>query len=288
MPGIIVSRPVFNTLFKLAHEQGLSINAFLTRLLESSGQGDVAQASAGGAEAAGPADDMVNGAEVPTGEKGTLRQARTQEDAAAVGQGERADAVGVGVREVGTVRVADVTGGRVEPVAAQVQVAAPDRQAAPPQPPAAEPPAPAVTTYQNGSAPHAWQRDQTSANGQAAATGSGANGESFDRYTGGPAASSHVANEAASGPVPGQPSGTVWDRVVSMAGKKFATSRGKKFSYKITGEYVIVKESGARIPRSQFHKAEQMWPVSGPSRLVGVYAPSVVWSIMKEVVGEGA
>ncbi|MDA0676708.1 MAG: hypothetical protein O2788_01735, partial [Chloroflexi bacterium] len=65
-------------------------------------------------------------------------------------------------------------------------------------------------------------------------------------------------------------------------GHKFATSRGKKFSYKVTGEYIVVRESSARIPRSQFDKAQKMWPVAGPSRLVGVYAPSVVWAVMKE------
>ena len=46
MPGIIVSRPIFNTLFKLAHDEGLSINAFLTKLLEKSGPDAIAGAQA--------------------------------------------------------------------------------------------------------------------------------------------------------------------------------------------------------------------------------------------------
>ena len=50
-----------------------------------------------------------------------------------------------------------------------------------------------------------------------------------------------------------------------------------------TGEYIVVRDSQARIPRSQFDKAQKMWPVTGPSRLVGVYAPSVVWAVMKEL-----
>jgi len=79
---------------------------------------------------------------------------------------------------------------------------------------------------------------------------------------------------------------SIWKRVVSMEGHKFSTSRGKKFTYKVNGEYVIVKNSSARIPRSQFAKAEKMWPVKGPSLLVGVYAPSVVWAIMKDLLPE--
>jgi len=47
MPGIIVSRPIFNTLFKLAHEEGMSINAFLTRLLENAGPDAVKQVATG-------------------------------------------------------------------------------------------------------------------------------------------------------------------------------------------------------------------------------------------------
>ena len=91
------------------------------------------------------------------------------------------------------------------------------------------------------------------------------------------------ADPGAGGQVRGRRIGnSIWDKVVSMEGRRFATSRGKRFSYKVTGEYIVVRDSSARIPRSQFDKAEKMWPVSGPSRLVGVYAPSVVWAVMRE------
>ena len=266
MPGIIVSRPVFNTLFKLAHEQGLSINAFLTKLLESSGQGGLSQAAAAGGEAGDVADELVSGAEVPAGARG-----------AAAGHGERATTVAAAsqqiARETAVTRPAE-TPGRAEPVYAQGHDAA------------SRPPASAgapisgsghVTSGQPGFASAAGSANGASSAGHGPVVSAGSNGHST---------AGHDAAGAGGAASAGQPAEGIWGQVVSMAGKKFATSRGKKFSYKISGEYVIVKESDARIPRSQFEKAQQMWPVSGPSRLVGVYAPSVVWSIMKEIVDQ--
>ncbi len=205
MPGIIVSRPIFNTLFKLAHDEGLSINAFLTRLLEKAGTDDVAQA--------------VNG-RVTQVEPTSLPAADSTNDVPVAGS---------------------ITGERREPSTS------PQRQ---PEPPAIS----SNTGGFESRAPHV----------EAPQTGVGVD-DSGD-------------------PLPGRRIGsTVWDKVVSMEGHRFATSRGKKFSYEVTGEYIIVRESQARIPRSQFDKAQKMWPVSGPSRLVGVYAPSVVWAVMKEL-----
>ena len=185
MPGIIVSRPIFNTLFKLAHDEGLSINAFLTKLLEKSGPEAVSQAAASAPAAAQPVTQI---------------------------QGAEQDG----------------------PVPVQSQPTAPEIKPI--------------------------RYEQAAEESEAR----------VDQGTGELAAPRRIGN-------------TVWDKVVSMEGHRFATSRGKKFSYKVTGEYIVVRDSQARIPRSQFDKAQKMWPVTGPSRLVGVYAPSVVWAVMKEL-----
>ncbi len=188
MPGIIVSRPIFNTLFKLAHEEGLSINAFLTRLLENAGPDAVKQAAA-------------------------LKQVSA--DSSQASPDVAADMAG---SEVDAATTPGVRQHNVRPI----------------------------------------------------------------EYDDEPEPVSAVSGEEDR--APGRKIGnSVWDKVVSMEGRRFATSRGKKFSYKVTGEYIIVRDSQARIPRSQFDKAQKMWPVTGPSRLVGVYAPSVVWAVMKEV-----
>jgi hypothetical protein len=211
VPGIIVSRPIFNTLFKLAHEQGLSINAFLTKLLENAGTEGVSQAAAGSFQVVEPVEQVVD-------ERNEVR--------------------------VGAANFREIEAGpaNVTPLTAL-------------------PVAPPV---------HA---------GQA--------GDSYIGETEKNAAALNGRPGRAAAAVSGDDAGgAIWNRVVAMEGKKFATSRGKKFSYKVSGEYVIVKESSARIPRSQFAKAEKMWPVKGPSQLVGVYAPSVVWAIMKEMADQ--
>ena len=187
MPGIIVSRPIFNTLFKLAHEEGLSINAFLTKLLENSGP-DAVKHAASGAEATQPA--AAPPAPVPFADQGGFNT-----------------------------------------------TALPDS------------PAPNVRPIEYDDEPQVTRVSATAA---------------------GSVDSDRIGN-------------SVWDKVVSMEGKRFATSRGKKFSYRVNGEYIVVRDSQARIPKSQFDKAQKMWPVTGPSRLVGVYAPSVVWAVMKEL-----
>lgn len=209
MPGIIVSRPIFNQLFKLAHDEGLSINAFLTKLLETSTSENGAPQAAGDAPQSAERVDQVV-------------------DAGSTGR-------------VGSESVRSVEG---------------------------TVPAPAP----------------------ASGNGHLSNGHSANSYIGeteknAPAPVERAPQRSSSDGGDGEDSG-IWKRVVELEGHKFSTSRGKKFSYKVAGEYVIVKESSARIPRSQFAKAEKMWPVKGPSQLVGVYAPSVVWAIMKEMVGD--
>jgi hypothetical protein len=217
MPGIIVSRPIFNTLFKLAHEEGLSINAFLTKLLEKAGPDALTQAVTGGSEGAGSSADPV-----------------TNESAAPMAAGVEIAGTEQVAAHVGSAQAARV--GQSEAVRAEERAAA-------------------------GTGFDSPGRDSGDVSRPAdAAAGSATDGQGRGRRIG----------------------NSIWDKVVSMEGHRFATSRGKRFSYKVTGEYIVVRDSSARIPRSQFAKAEKMWPVSGPSRLVGVYAPSVVWAVMKE------
>lgn len=202
MPGIIVSRPIFNKLFKLAHDESLSINAFLTKLLENAGPDALSPAA--------PARPQVseNGASPASHGLDMVGSERDAEDAESV-QPEPAATRQHQVRQIDY----DV---EREPVGARAPMDTGERQRG--------------------------------------------------RRIG----------------------DSIWDKVVSMEGQRFATSRGKRFTYKVTGDYIVVRDSQARIPRSQFDKAQKMWPVSGPSRLVGVYAPSVVWAVMHELVDQEA
>jgi hypothetical protein len=74
----------------------------------------------------------------------------------------------------------------------------------------------------------------------------------------------------------------LWGRIEQSAGKAIATKRGQDFTYEIDAGYMTVNESGARIPRSQFKKALNQWPQSGPSNMRGIYAASVVWAVLAD------
>jgi hypothetical protein len=74
----------------------------------------------------------------------------------------------------------------------------------------------------------------------------------------------------------------LWERIEKSAGTAISTKRGQDFTYKVESGYLTVNESGARIPRSQFKKALNQWPQSGPSNMRGIYAASVVWAVLAD------
>ena len=49
------------------------------------------------------------------------------------------------------------------------------------------------------------------------------------------------------------PFDNLWKRIKERAGHSISTKRGQDFTYKIESEYLMVIESGVRIPKSQFN-----------------------------------
>jgi hypothetical protein len=84
------------------------------------------------------------------------------------------------------------------------------------------------------------------------------------------------------GNVPTSSFEALWSRIEQSAGESISTKRGQDFTYEIEAGYLTVRESGARIPRSQFKKALNQWPQSGPSNMRGIYASSVVWAVLAD------
>jgi hypothetical protein len=74
----------------------------------------------------------------------------------------------------------------------------------------------------------------------------------------------------------------LWGRIEQSAGNAISTKRGQDFTYEVESGYLTVRESGARIPRSQFKKALAQWPQNGPSNMRGIYAASVVWAVLAD------
>ncbi len=79
----------------------------------------------------------------------------------------------------------------------------------------------------------------------------------------------------------------LWERIEENAGVEISTKRGLGFTYGVEAGYLTVRESGARIPRSQFKKALGQWPASGPSTMRGIYAASVVWAVLADRLAPG-
>ena len=63
---------------------------------------------------------------------------------------------------------------------------------------------------------------------------------------------------------------TLWRRIELNAGTEMFTRREQSFTYEVEAGYLIVRESGTRVPCSQFRKALAQWPATGPSSLRGI------------------
>ena len=74
----------------------------------------------------------------------------------------------------------------------------------------------------------------------------------------------------------------LWKQIEAGASHSISTKRGQYFTYEITAGYLSVVESGVRIPKSQFKKALDQWPQSGPSNMRGIYAASIVWAVLAD------
>lgn len=74
----------------------------------------------------------------------------------------------------------------------------------------------------------------------------------------------------------------LWGRIERNAGIQIYTKRGQGFAYDVEAGYVTVRESGTRVPQSQFRRALAQWPATGPSTMRGVYAASVVWAVLAD------
>jgi len=81
---------------------------------------------------------------------------------------------------------------------------------------------------------------------------------------------------------PNTPFDDLWEHVAGRAGHSMSTKRGQDFTYEIESGYLVVIESGVRIPKSQFKKALDQWPQSGPSGMRGIYAASIVWAVLAD------
>ena len=73
-----------------------------------------------------------------------------------------------------------------------------------------------------------------------------------------------------------------WDRVTRLSGATFSTVRGKHFSYEAHANGVNMTTTNRLLPRSDFQKAFERLPVSGPGALQDLQGPSYVYAILTD------
>lgn len=80
--------------------------------------------------------------------------------------------------------------------------------------------------------------------------------------------------------------GDYWTRIRNHAGEEFKTVQGLAFTYGVSGNQLRVFRDGREInrllARSNFDKALDQFPASGPGVLRGVQGQSYVWAIVTD------
>ncbi len=78
----------------------------------------------------------------------------------------------------------------------------------------------------------------------------------------------------------------VWKSIAAHAGEGFTTIQGRTFRYRLAGDSVRVERDGRAInqalAKSEFQKAWERWPVTGPGELQDLRGPSYVFAILSD------
>ena len=75
----------------------------------------------------------------------------------------------------------------------------------------------------------------------------------------------------------------VWARIKSHQGDVFHTIGGKEFTYMVTGKVLNTSRTRYNLPKSEFAKALQHVPISGPGEITDlVRGPSYIWGILHD------
>lgn len=74
----------------------------------------------------------------------------------------------------------------------------------------------------------------------------------------------------------------VWSRIQAHQGEVFHQVRGGEFSYSMSGQVVRPDRTNRLLPRSQFEKAFERFPVIGPGDLRNLQGPSYLYAILTD------
>lgn len=75
----------------------------------------------------------------------------------------------------------------------------------------------------------------------------------------------------------------VWPRIIASAGQEFHQFRGQAFTYRVLGDAIVPSTTAISLGKSQFARALDRWPVSGPGELQDLFGPSYLYAILSDV-----
>jgi hypothetical protein len=73
---------------------------------------------------------------------------------------------------------------------------------------------------------------------------------------------------------------SIWARIKQHAGEEFWTKTGRPFSYDFTPGAVLLRNTERALPKSDFEKAYNRLPVSGPGELRDLQGPSYIYALL--------
>jgi len=74
----------------------------------------------------------------------------------------------------------------------------------------------------------------------------------------------------------------IWDRITSLAGTEFVQKRGRSFTYTVKGNAIVPSTTNRVLARTQFEKAYERSPLSGPGQLQDLQGPSYLFAILAD------
>jgi hypothetical protein len=72
----------------------------------------------------------------------------------------------------------------------------------------------------------------------------------------------------------------IWQSIVGQEGSEYRQVRGKKFTYKVSGNALIPSTTNYIIPKSQIEKAWNRMPIKSPGEISDLIAPSYLYAIL--------
>ena len=74
----------------------------------------------------------------------------------------------------------------------------------------------------------------------------------------------------------------IWSKILKHEGEVFTQIKGKKFTYRISGNSIIPSTTNRIISSSQIEKALKLEPLEGTTKIQHLQGPSYIYAILMD------